>query len=108
MLCAYLCSIRNNKSSIIRKLNYYDSRINRFSSSISVFVNTKVVYNVSSDDKKVTNIEAYSVSEGKYLKRLYKINFIYNAEGEVTNKNTYQWDERNSGYILKDTEKFSK
>ena len=37
----------------------------------------KVVYNVSSDDKKVTNIEAYSVSEGKYLKRLYKINFIY-------------------------------
>lgn len=68
----------------------------------------KVVYNVSSDDKKVTNIETYSVSEGKYLKRLYKINFIYNAEGEVTNKNTYQWDERNSGYILKDTEKFSK
>ena len=68
----------------------------------------KVVYNVSSDDKKVTNIEAYSVSEGKYLKRLYKINFIYNAGGEVTNKNTYQWDERNSGYILKDTEKFSK
>ena len=36
----------------------------------------KVVYNVFSDDKKVTNIEAYSVSEGKYLKRLYKINFI--------------------------------
>lgn len=68
----------------------------------------KVVYNVSSDDKKVTIIEAYSVSEGKYLKRLYKINFIYNAEGEVTNKDTYQWDERNSGYILKDTEKFSK
>ncbi|WP_304205279.1 hypothetical protein [Phocaeicola plebeius] len=40
----------------------------------------KVVYNVSSDDKKVTNIEAYSVSDGKYLKRMYKINFIYNTE----------------------------
>ncbi|MDY3268818.1 MAG: hypothetical protein SOX26_15265 [Phocaeicola sp.] len=39
-----------------------------------------VVYNVSSDDKKVTNIEAYSVSDGKYLKRMYKINFIYNTE----------------------------
>lgn len=79
------------------------------SAVVSVSLSTpKVVYNVSSDDKKVTNIEAYSVSEGKYLKRLYKINFIYNAEGEVTNKNTYQWNERNSGYILKDTEKFSK
>lgn len=32
----------------------------------------KVVYNVASDEKKVTNIEAYSVSEGKYLKRIYK------------------------------------
>ena len=73
----------------------------------------KVVYNVASEDKKVTNIEAYSVSEGKYLKRMYKINFIYNADGEVTDgevtdKNTYQWDERNSGYILKETEKFTK
>ena len=64
----------------------------------------KVVYNVASEDKKVTNIEAYSVSEGKYLKRMYKIN----ADGEVTDKNTYQWDERNSGYILKETEKFTK
>ena len=35
----------------------------------------KVVYNVASEDKKVTNIEAYSVSDGKYLKRMYKINF---------------------------------
>lgn len=68
----------------------------------------KVVYNVASEDKKVTNIEAYSVSDGKYLKRMYKINFIYNADGEVTDKNTYQWDERNSGYILKETEKFTK
>lgn len=68
----------------------------------------KVVYNVASDEKKVTNIEAYSVSEGKYLKRIYKISFIYNAEGEVTDKNTYQWDERNSGYVLKNTEKFTK
>ncbi len=68
----------------------------------------KVVYNVASDDKKVTNIEAYSVSEGKYLKRIYKIHFIYNAEGEVTDKNTYQWDERNSGYVLRDIEKFTK
>ena len=40
----------------------------------------KVVYNVASEDKKVTNIEAYSVSDGKYLKRMYKINFIYNTE----------------------------
>ena len=39
---------------------------------------------------------------------MYKINFIYNADGEVTDKNTYQWDERNSGYILKETEKFTK
>ena len=33
----------------------------------------KVVYNVASEDKKVTNIEAYSVSEGKYLKRMSSI-----------------------------------
>lgn len=69
---------------------------------------SKVVYNVASDEKKVTNIEAYSVSEGKYLKRMYKINFIYNAKGEVTDKNTYQWDEKSSDYILKATEKFTK
>lgn len=67
----------------------------------------KVVYNVASEDKKVTNIEAYSVSEGKYLKRMYKIDFIYNADGEVTDKNTYRWDERSSGYILKDSERFA-
>ena len=39
---------------------------------------------------------------------LFRTHVIYNAEGEVTNKNTYQWDERNSGYILKETEKFTK
>lgn len=66
----------------------------------------KVVYNVASDDKKVTNIEAYSVSEGKYLKRMYKISFVYNAEGEVVNKDTYQWNEKKSTYVLKDTETF--
>ena len=36
----------------------------------------KVVYNVASDEKKVTNIEAYSVSEGKYLTYIIHSGFI--------------------------------
>lgn len=35
----------------------------------------EVVYNVESEGKKVTNIEMYSVTDGKYLNRLCKIDF---------------------------------
>ena len=44
----------------------------------------EVVYNVESEGKKVTNIEMYSVTDGKYLNRLCKIDFSYDEEGDGT------------------------
>lgn len=69
---------------------------------------SEVAYNVSTEDKKVTNIEMYSVTDGRYLNRLYKIDFLYDAEGNVTDKKTYVWDKRNEEYMLKQAEKFTK
>ena len=42
----------------------------------------EVVYNVESEGKKVTNIEMYSVTDGKYLNRLCKIDFSYDEDEE--------------------------
>ena len=55
---------------------------------------SEVAYNVSTEDKKVTNIEMYSVTDGRYLNRLYKIDFLYDAEGHITDKKTYVWIRR--------------
>ena len=66
----------------------------------------EVVYNVESEGKKVTNIEMYSVTDGKYLNRLCKIDFSYDEEGDVIDKKTYVWDVKNSEYVLKQTETF--
>lgn len=68
----------------------------------------KVVYNVESEGKKVTNIEMYSVTDGKYLNRLCKIDFSYDEDGDVIDKKTYVWDVKNSEYVLKQTETFTK
>ena len=68
----------------------------------------EVVYNVESEGKKVTNIEMYSVTDGKYLNRLCKIDFSYDEEGDVVDKKTYVWDVKNSEYVLKQTETFTK
>ena len=59
---------------------------------------SEVAYNVSTEDKKVTNIEMYSVTDGRYL----------NREGHVTDKKTYVWDKKTEEYMLKQTEKFTK
>ena len=50
----------------------------------------EVVYNVESEGKKVTNIEMYSVTDGKYLNRLCKIDFSYDEDGDVIDKKTYE------------------
>ena len=69
---------------------------------------SEVAYNVSTEDKKVTNIEMYSVTDGRYLNRLYKIDFLYDAEGHITDKKTYVWDKKTEEYMLKQAEKFTK
>lgn len=48
----------------------------------------EVVYNVESEGKKVTNIEMYSVTDGKYLNRLCKIDFSYDEDGDVIDLNS--------------------
>ena len=63
---------------------------------------------VESEGKKVTNIEMYSVTDGKYLNRLCKIDFSYDEEGDVIDKKTYFWDMKNYEYVLKQTETFTK
>ena len=68
----------------------------------------EVVYYVESEGKKVTNIEMYSVTDGKYQNRLCKIDFSYDEDGDVIDKKTYVWDMKNSEYVLKQTETFTK
>ena len=50
----------------------------------------------------------YSVTDGRYLNRLYKIDFLYDAEGHITDKKTYVWDKKTEEYMLKQAEKFTK
>ena len=68
----------------------------------------EVVYYVESEGKKVTNIDMYSVTDGKYLNRVCKIDFSYDEDGDVIDKKTYVWDVKNSEYVLKQTETFTK
>ena len=46
------------------------------------------------------------MEDGKYLKRLFKMNFTYNAQGQVTDKKTYVWSDARQDYILQQTETF--
>lgn len=65
-----------------------------------------LVYNVKMEDNRMTNKEVYTLNEGKYLKRLFKMDFTYNAQGQVTDKKTYVWNENRQEYILRQIENF--
>ena len=66
-----------------------------------------LVYNVTMDGNRLSHKEVYTLNEGKYLKRLLKMDFIYNAQGQVTDKRTYVWNESDQRYVLKETERFN-
>ena len=66
-------------------------------------VSTNLVYNVKMENNRLTNKEVFSVEDGKYLKRLFKMDFTYNAQGQVTDKKTYVWSDARQNYILQQT-----
>ena len=66
-----------------------------------------LVYNVTMNGDRLSYKEVYTLNEGKYLKRLLKMDFTYNAQGQVTDKKTYVWNEADQRYILKETERFN-
>ena len=70
-------------------------------------VSTNVVYNVKIENNRLTNKEVFSVEDGKYLKRLFKMDFTYNAQGQVTDKKTYVWSDARQNYVLQQTETFN-
>ena len=70
-------------------------------------VSTNLVYNVKMENNRLANKEVFSVENGKYLKRLFKMDFTYNAQGQVTDKRTYVWNESDQRYVLKETERFN-
>ena len=69
-------------------------------------LSTHLVYNVKIENNRLTNKEVFRVEDGKYLKRLFKMNFTYNAQGQVTDKKTYVWSDARQDYILQQTETF--
>lgn len=66
-----------------------------------------LVYNVKMEGNRMTNKEVYTLNEGKYLKRLFKMDFTYNAQGQVTDKKTYVWNENQQEYVLQQVETFN-
>lgn len=76
-------------------------------SAANVSSSDNLVYNVTMDGNRLSNKEVYTLNEGKYLKRLLKMDFIYNAQGQVTDKRTYVWNESDQRYVLKETERFN-
>lgn len=76
-------------------------------SAAGVSSSDNLVYNVTMDGNRLSHKEVYTLNEGKYLKRLLKMDFIYNAQGQVTDKRTYVWNERDQRYVLKETERFN-
>ncbi|WP_262896619.1 DUF3836 domain-containing protein [Mediterranea massiliensis] len=70
-------------------------------------LSTNLVYNVKMENNRLTNKEVFRVEDGKYLKRLFKMNFTYNAQGQVTDKKTYVWSDARQDYILQQTESFN-
>lgn len=70
-------------------------------------VASSLIYNVKMEGNRMTNKEVYTLNEGKYLKRLFKMDFTYNAQGQVTNKKTYVWNENQQEYVLQQVETFN-
>ena len=72
-------------------------------------VSTNLVYNVKMEKNRnrLANKEVFSVENGKYLKRLFKMDFTYNAQGQVTDKKTYVWSDARQNYVLQQTETFN-
>ena len=70
-------------------------------------VASSLVYNVKMEGNRMTNKEVYTLNEGKYLKRLFKMDFTYNAQGQVTDKKTYVWNENQQEYVLQQVETFN-
>ena len=69
-------------------------------------VSSSLVYNVKMEGNRMTNKEVFSTEDGKYLKRLFKMDFTYNAQGQVTGKKTYVWNDARQEYVLRQTESF--
>lgn len=70
-------------------------------------VASSLVYNVKVENNQLTRKEVFSLDEGKYLKRLYRLDFSYDRHGQVTGKKTYVWNETTQGYVLMRTESFN-
>lgn len=70
-------------------------------------VASSLVYNVKVENNQLTRKEVFSLDEGKYLKRLYRLDFSYDRQGQVTGKKTYVWNEATQGYVLMRTENFN-
>ena len=70
-------------------------------------LSTNLVYNVKMENNRLMNKEVFSVEDGKYMKRLFKMNFTYNAQGQVTDKKTYVSSDARQDYILQQTESFN-
>jgi len=70
-------------------------------------VASSLVYNVKMENNQLTRKEVFSLDEGKYLKRLYRLDFSYDRQGQVTGKKTYVWNEATQDYVLMQTESFN-
>ena len=66
-------------------------------------VSTNLVYNVKMEKNRLANKEVFSVENGKYLKRLFKMD----SQGQVTDKKTYVWSDARQNYVLQQTETFN-
>lgn len=71
-------------------------------------VASSLVYNVKVENNQLTRKEVFSLDEGKYLKRLYRLDFSYDRQGQVTGKKTYVWNEATQDYVLMRTENFNR
>lgn len=70
-------------------------------------VASSLVYNVKMESNQLTCKEVFSLDEGKYLKRLYRLDFSYDRQGQVTSKKTYIWNEATQDYVLRHSEDFN-
>lgn len=70
-------------------------------------VASSLVYNVKMENNQLTRKEVFSLDEGKYLKRLYRLDFSYDHQGQVTSKKTYIWNEATQDYVLRHSEDFN-
>lgn len=70
-------------------------------------VASSLIYNVKMENNQLTRKEVFSLDEGKYLKRLYRLDFSYDRQGQVTSKKTYIWNEATQDYVLRQSEDFN-